>query len=79
MLFGETVAVYCENHMEHTDILCGQTGEFLDVEAGVLLFLCGSSFSKLLVKFMFFRIPNKVSVEIGKAGKVIIFFLRHIP
>jgi hypothetical protein len=20
MLFGETVAVYCENHMEHTDI-----------------------------------------------------------
>jgi translation initiation factor IF-1 len=24
MLFGETVAVYCENHMEHTDTLCGQ-------------------------------------------------------
>jgi hypothetical protein len=23
MLFGETVAVYCENHMEHTDTLCG--------------------------------------------------------
>jgi hypothetical protein len=21
MLFGETVAVYCENHTEHTDIL----------------------------------------------------------
>jgi hypothetical protein len=20
MLFGETVAVYCENHMEHTDV-----------------------------------------------------------
>jgi hypothetical protein len=28
MLFGETVAVYCENHTEHTDILCGQNVEF---------------------------------------------------
>jgi translation initiation factor IF-1 len=26
MLFGETVAVYCENHTEHTDTLCGQNG-----------------------------------------------------
>jgi hypothetical protein len=25
MLFGETVAVYCENHTEHTDTLCGYT------------------------------------------------------
>jgi hypothetical protein len=25
MLFGETVAVYCENHTEHTDTLCGQS------------------------------------------------------
>jgi hypothetical protein len=24
MLFGETVAVYCENDTEHTDTLCGQ-------------------------------------------------------
>jgi hypothetical protein len=24
MLFRQTVAVYCENHMEHTNILCGQ-------------------------------------------------------
>jgi hypothetical protein len=22
MLFGETVAVYCENHSEHTDTVC---------------------------------------------------------
>jgi hypothetical protein len=28
MLFGETVAVYCENHTEHTDTLCGQNTEF---------------------------------------------------
>jgi hypothetical protein len=28
MLFGETVAVYYENHTEHTDILCGQNEEF---------------------------------------------------
>jgi hypothetical protein len=34
MLFGETVAVYCENHTEHTDTLCGQDAEFWGVEAG---------------------------------------------
>jgi hypothetical protein len=28
MLFGETVAIYCENHTEHTDTLCGQNAEF---------------------------------------------------
>jgi hypothetical protein len=28
MLFGETVAVYCEIHMEHTNTLCGQNAEF---------------------------------------------------
>jgi hypothetical protein len=28
MLFGETVAVYCENHTEHTDTLSGQNAEF---------------------------------------------------
>jgi hypothetical protein len=27
MLFRETVAVYCENHMEHTNTLCGQNGK----------------------------------------------------
>jgi hypothetical protein len=29
MPFGETVAVYCENHTEHTDTLCGQNVEFV--------------------------------------------------
>jgi hypothetical protein len=29
MLFGETVAVYCENHTEHTDKMCGQYVEIL--------------------------------------------------
>jgi hypothetical protein len=28
MLFRETVAVYCENHKEHTNILCVQNAEF---------------------------------------------------
>jgi hypothetical protein len=27
MLFRETVAVYSENHMEHTNTLCGQNAE----------------------------------------------------
>jgi hypothetical protein len=34
MLYGETVAVYYENHMEHTDTLCGQNVEFSYVKAG---------------------------------------------
>jgi hypothetical protein len=34
MLFGETVAVYCENHTEHTDTLCGQNAEFWCVKVG---------------------------------------------
>jgi hypothetical protein len=25
---GEKVAVYCENHTEHTDTLCGHNAEF---------------------------------------------------
>jgi hypothetical protein len=33
MLFRETVAVYCENHTEHTNTLCGQNAEFLDVKS----------------------------------------------
>jgi hypothetical protein len=32
MLFRETVAVYCENHTDHTDTLCGQNAEVLKVE-----------------------------------------------
>jgi hypothetical protein len=28
MLFRETVAVYWENHTEHTDTLCGDNPEF---------------------------------------------------
>jgi hypothetical protein len=33
MLFGERVAVYCENHTEHTNALCGQNAEFRYVKA----------------------------------------------
>jgi hypothetical protein len=34
MLFGETIAVYCENHTEPTNTLCGQNAEFECVKAG---------------------------------------------
>jgi hypothetical protein len=34
MLFRETVAVYCENHTEHRDTLCGQNAEFWYRKAG---------------------------------------------
>jgi hypothetical protein len=29
MLFRETVTVYCENHMEHTDTFCGENAEYV--------------------------------------------------
>jgi hypothetical protein len=31
MLFRETVAVYCKNHTEHTNTLCGQNAEFCNI------------------------------------------------
>jgi hypothetical protein len=34
VLFRETVAVYYENHTEHTDTLCEQNVEFYYVKAG---------------------------------------------
>jgi hypothetical protein len=34
MLFRETVAVYCENHTEHTKTLCGQNVGFSYANAG---------------------------------------------
>jgi hypothetical protein len=34
MLFREIIAVYCENHTEHTNTLCGLNGQFFDVEVG---------------------------------------------
>jgi hypothetical protein len=29
MLFGETVAVYCDKHTEYTDTMCGKNVEFV--------------------------------------------------
>jgi hypothetical protein len=34
MLSGETVIVYCENHTEHINTLCGQNAGFWCVKAG---------------------------------------------
>jgi hypothetical protein len=33
MLFREELAVYCENHMEHNNTLCGQNVEFYYVKS----------------------------------------------
>jgi hypothetical protein len=41
MLFRETVAVYCENHTEHTNTLCGQNAENLYIETGGTLNIKG--------------------------------------
>jgi hypothetical protein len=34
MLFTETIAVYCENHTEHINTLCGENGEFFNIKVG---------------------------------------------
>jgi acyl-CoA synthetase (AMP-forming)/AMP-acid ligase II len=34
MLFGDTVAVYCENHIEHTNALFGLNAELYNVKGG---------------------------------------------
>jgi hypothetical protein len=34
MLFGETVAVYCQNHTEHKNVVCGHNAEIQYVRAG---------------------------------------------
>jgi hypothetical protein len=33
MLFRKKIAIYCENHTEHTNTLCGQDAKFCDVKA----------------------------------------------
>jgi hypothetical protein len=35
MLFRKIADVYCENHMEYRDTLCGQNAEFSYVKASV--------------------------------------------
>jgi hypothetical protein len=32
MLFREIVTIYCENHMEHKNTLCGQDAESFNVK-----------------------------------------------
>jgi hypothetical protein len=34
MMFRETVGVYCENHTEHINTLCGKNAVFLYVQGG---------------------------------------------
>jgi hypothetical protein len=34
MVFGETVAVYCENHTEHINTFCRQNAEIWYIKAG---------------------------------------------
>jgi flagellar basal body-associated protein FliL len=40
MMFREIIAVYCENHTEHTNTLCGQNAEFSSCHTGNTLRLC---------------------------------------
>jgi hypothetical protein len=37
MLFREIIAVYCENHKEHINTLCGQNAEFSSCLTGNIL------------------------------------------
>jgi hypothetical protein len=52
MLFRETVAVYRENHTEHTNTLCGQksppSSEPFRVLTLLRIYCCGKAFTKPL-------------------------------
>jgi hypothetical protein len=44
MLFGETVAVYCESHTEHTDTVCTSQGtHYVSATGTNLLMLFGET------------------------------------
>jgi hypothetical protein len=53
MLFGETVAVYCENHMEYKNTLYGHNAEFSTLKRVVLTLhiYCASNFVLLILHF----------------------------
>jgi hypothetical protein len=51
MLFRETIAVYFENHTEHTDTLCGQNTEFWYVNVGSVYRITGPERVKILFSF----------------------------
>jgi hypothetical protein len=52
MLFRETVAVYCENHMEHINALYGQNAEYLNVKVcGIYSYHCDLKGSILRIAY----------------------------
>jgi hypothetical protein len=50
MLFGETVAVYCENHTEHTNTLCGQNAVYGNSRCLLLYTVWGRILSFVMLK-----------------------------
>jgi hypothetical protein len=62
MLFREIIAVYCENHMKHTNTLRGQNAEFYYVKAGGIHVYSNHSVLKELEMFYTNRIFIAVNV-----------------
>jgi hypothetical protein len=71
MLFRETVAVYCENHMEHTNTLCGHNAEFLLFKSRST---CTSSILPLCVKSVEVPIADCETTEEG----IFLSFCEHV-
>jgi hypothetical protein len=66
MLFGETVAVYCENHTEHTDaVRTSQEAHYVSaIEPNLLMLLLGLRTSRaLLLRNKFFLILVLISLR----------------
>jgi hypothetical protein len=54
MLFREIIAVYCENHMEHTNTLCGQNAEIITIKTfGSYRYHCALEFEGVGWYFQF--------------------------
>jgi hypothetical protein len=55
MLFRETAAVYCENHTEHTNTLCGQNAGIWYVKGRALEAAAFEVWNAFLAQFLYFE------------------------
>jgi hypothetical protein len=66
MLFGKTVAVYYENHTEHTDTLCGQNAEYIfNVKSFTVVFLKGTLVLKICYVYVESDFHQSAEIPVG--------------
>jgi hypothetical protein len=69
MLFRETVAVYCENHTEHTNTLCGQKSQSISHRKHITSPLQGPAGQCCLEKQWLFIVRTMRNTQIRSVGR----------